>query len=203
MQNVLHFEEAKLLVALSGISRRRRSLFAAMIATRLLPSFEAYAIGAKAPGIEELRSALDHLWVQIEKESATEASSEETNNYIQTVISLIPDEDDGNRLAAQADDAASALAYALRSLNDPNPQEAAWAARTAYDSADNLVISRDDVKIGGSAEEAILQDPLIQSELCRQREDLGVATSSALSPAFLMQLRQSCLDWGNHFYVRA
>lgn len=204
MKNLLRFEEAKLVAALDGMPARRRSLFAAMIATRLAPGFEMYAANAKDSGLEELYSALDHLWTQIGEETASEKSSEKTSEQIGTVLELIPDDDNGSPFfCAQADDAAAALAYALRSLSDPSSREAAWAAKRSYESADNLVIGRPDVEIGGSAEEAILQDPLIQSELSRQLEDLELAASSSLSSLSLKQLRESCLIWGKNFYAQA
>ena len=197
MMDILRFDEAKLIAALGQLSARRRSLFAALVATRLSGAFEIYARDAGAP-LDGIRAASDHLWRQVESELSSNAV--ETEGQIEAVLALISDEDSSAAYGAQAEDAAAALAYALRSVMDPNPQEAAWTARRAYECVDNLVISRESVEIGGPAEERIVQDPLIQSELARQREDLETATLSALDPAILVRHREDCTRWGMNFF---
>ena len=56
-------------------------------------------------------------------------------------MGLLPAESDdwviGNALA---DDALSSLAYAIRCSLTPEPQEAAWAARRAYEAADQAAM---------------------------------------------------------------
>nr|WP_283254668.1 DUF416 family protein [Luteimonas galliterrae] len=174
----------------------RRSLFAAMVATRLSVGYESYA----GVGSGKFKAGLDYLWANLDAKGSTQ----DVSRYVEEAIALIPEESDAQRpFAAQADNAASALAYALRSLIDRNPQEAAWAARVAYESADNLVIQRADVEIGGEeAENRIIEDPLIQSELDRQRLDVEIAATSALDEATFERLRAECREWGLNFFGR-
>lgn len=191
---MLSFNEQDLKNKLADMPAVRRSLFAAMIATRLSVGYESYA-GDNST----FQAALNYLW----KNLGANPSAEEVSRYVEEVIALIPEEDEEpRRFAAQADDAAAALAYALRSLADPNPQEAAWAARRAYESADNLVTQRANVEIGGKAEEQILQEPLIQSELDRQHVDAEIAASSPLDERALENLRAECRGWGLSYFRR-
>lgn len=190
---MLIFDEQALKDQLTGMAEVRRSLFAAMIATRLSAGYESYAGTYEG----KFKEALDYLWTNL----GTKVSAEDVSRYVEEVIALIPEESEAQRpLAAQADDAAAALAYALRSLIDRSPQEAAWAARRAYESADNLVIQRADVEIGGEAESRIIEDPLIQSELDRQHLDVEIAATSALDEATLERLRAECRGWGVNFF---
>jgi len=192
---MFNFDEKELKDKLAGVANVRRSLFAAMVATRLSVGYEFYAGGDSG----KFNAALDYLW----KSLGAEVSVDEVGHYVDEAIALIPGESEGpRRFAAQADDAAAALAYALRSLIDPSPQEAAWAARRAYESADNLVIQRTGVEIGGEAENRVIEDPLIQSELERQQFDVEVAMSSPLDGTTLGSLRSECHSWGTKFFSK-
>jgi hypothetical protein len=86
-------------------------------------------------------------------------------------MSLIPGENDQPWIEEQAyaEDAASAVAYALRALESGEPQEAAWAARRAYEAVDHHVMSR----LGIKGESHVLGHPLVQAELSRQQRDLS------------------------------
>ena len=199
---IFQFDEPKLVAKLQDMPSIRRTLFAAMVATRLAPSYRIYAATAGDSALETFNSSLEYLWACARGERDFVRFAGETSERIAETLALIPDEDDLNFFSAQADDAAGALAYALRSLNDPNPQEAAWAARRAYESADNLVISRAEVEIGGTAEEYILRDPLIQTELARQDEDLRVAATVVMESSALEQVRSGCAEWGKTFFEK-
>lgn len=73
-----------------------------------------------------------------------------------------------------ADDAAGAVAYALRCRLTGLSQEAVWAARRAYDAADTVASARyDDAGMNAPGiEDSIAADDLIQQELGRQEDDL-------------------------------
>lgn len=203
MAPILAFDEAKLVADLRGMPPVRRSVFAALVATRLAPSFEIYASGSGREGADTLHSALSYLWSFLGSGDIASNVVAVTQQQIEVVMGLIPSEDDYPApFAAQAEDAAAALAYALRSVNDPNPQEAAWAARRAYESADNLVISRPGVRIGGWDEGRILQNKLIQVELQQQRADIESAATLPLEPAALERAKGERLAWGRQFYAQ-
>jgi hypothetical protein len=195
--DILSFNEAALIAKLSQLTAQRQSLFAALVATRLSVAYEIYAHHAGLPS-QGFRMASDYLWRQIEREIPFNGI--EVDAQIEIVMALIPDEDSSWTFTTQANDAIAALAYALGSIKNANPQEVAWTARRAYECVDNLVISREDVEIGGAAEERILQDPLIQTELARQHRDLETAAVSSLDSVVLLRHRDECLSWGVKFF---
>jgi hypothetical protein len=83
--------------------------------------------------------------------------------------------------------------YAYRCRQNEEAQEAAWAARHAYEAIDNWVINREDIDISErGAEQRVLSHPLVQAELARQRRDLeellGVRDEGAVADA-LVRLR--------------
>ncbi len=195
--DILSFNEMTLIAKLRQLTVQRQSLFAALVATRLSVAYEIYAHDAGLSS-QAFRAASDYLWRQIERDIPVNGI--EIDAQIELVTALISDEDSSRTCTAQADDAVAALAYALASVKNANPQEAAWAARRAYECVDDLVISREDVEIGGAAEERILQDPLIQTELVRQQRDLETAAVSSLDSMMLLQHRKECVSWGMKFF---
>ena len=72
------------------------------------------------------------------------------------------------------DDAVTAALYSFRTLNADGAESAGWAAETAYNARDRVVVERLQVKSPAAEDEAIiLAHPLIQEELIRQREDMA------------------------------
>jgi hypothetical protein len=102
-------------------------------------------------------------------------SAEELLASEATCMALIPQEDEEPWVPEQvyAEDAVSALAYAVRTGRTSDSREAAWAARCAYDSLDHFVINHEniDTNIAG-AERRVQSHPLVQAELRRQANDL-------------------------------
>ena len=97
---------------------------------------------------------------------------------IDACMALIPREDDGPWFTEQAsaEDAGASVGYALRCRQSGQAQEAAWAARRAYEALDHYVINRGDIDTNKpGAEERVLGHPAVQGELARQRRDLDEA----------------------------
>lgn len=195
--NILSFNEGALIAKLRQLNAQRRSLFAALIATRLSVAYENCACDAGL-SLQGFRAAREYLWSKIGYE--VPSNDIEIDAQIKFVMELIPDEDSSLTCTAQAEDAIVALAYALASTKNANPQEVAWVARRAYECVDNLVISREGVEIGGAAEERILRDPLIQTELVRQQHDLETAAESPLDSVTLLRHREECVSWSMKFF---
>jgi hypothetical protein len=97
-------------------------------------------------------------------------SGEQVREDLSRCMELIPGEDEEPSVDEQAyaDDAASAIAYALRTLDSGESQEAAWAARRAYEAADHHVMYR----LGLEGESQVLAHPVVQTELSRQHRDI-------------------------------
>jgi uncharacterized protein YjaG (DUF416 family) len=163
----LRFNEQGLVDKLNGLSPAFRVLFAGIAAERLLPAYLSYSHLTGRGNPIALKSALDRLWRDLEGHPMDHGQVQET---ISLVMTLIPTEDNASSLPerAWAEDAAAAVAYALRCRENGQSIEAAWAARRAYEAVDNFVIT----KTGTGANEEVLSSPPVQAELSRQCRDL-------------------------------
>ena len=143
---------------MSAAGARARSLFAAACAERL---FGLYALG----GRERLRAALDLAWAESDDAAALESARVAAE-------ALVPAEDDDwVEASTYAQNAAAAVAYALRTRLTDHPQEAAWAARQVYDAADHAAQQR----VEGFDEDALAAQPVVQEALAGIAADLETA----------------------------
>jgi uncharacterized protein YjaG (DUF416 family) len=175
----LKFNETQLVRHVERLSPRLRVAFAAASAERLLPAYVHFAQQTGRADAAVLAELLDRLWQDLQGDRM---SAQEVQDRLNRCMALIPDEDEDEdqsseeyvaAMEAQADHAASALAYAYRCRQNEAAQEAAWAARRAYEAVDHWVINRDDIDISKrGAEQRVLSHPLVQAELARQRRDL-------------------------------
>lgn len=120
-----------------------------------------------------LRMILEQLWLDLERKK--EMTDQDVRENLNLCMKLIPQEDDEPWVPEQAaaEDAASALAYAIRCRQSGDAQEAAWAARCAYEALDHFVIDQESIDTNVSGGEGrVLAHPLVQLELARQRRDL-------------------------------
>jgi uncharacterized protein YjaG (DUF416 family) len=170
---ILSFDEESLTTELDRIALPLRVVFAATVAERLLPVYVSFSHKAGRGNPDRLTEILDRLWRDIQ---GTRMDPEELQQNIDLSSDLIPREDDIPWIPDQAwtEDAVAAVTFALRSRQNGKSQEAAWAARRAYEALDHFVISHENIdpNIVG-AEEQILSNPLIQDELMRQQRDFG------------------------------
>ena len=172
---MFRFEEAQLVAELDRLPLQLRVAFAAACAERLLPAYVAFSAQTGRGNPAALRDILTRVWDDLCGNQMTDG---EVQANIDTCMGLIPHEDEGPWVMEQAaaEDAGSALAYALRCRQNGQGQEAAWAARCAYEALDHHVINRDDVDMNvPGAEARVLADPLVQAEFGRQRQDLDEA----------------------------
>ncbi len=185
---VLHYDEAGLVGALGRVSAQLRAAFAAACAERLLPAYVAFSARTGRGDPAALAEILERIWKDVlgDKRDVKEVRAE-----LARCMALIPGGNDERWVDEQAyaDDAASAVAYTLRTLESGEPQEAAWAARRAYEALDHHVMHR----LGIEGEDQILRHPLVQAELSRQRRDLdallGVARDTDRSTQVIAELR--------------
>jgi uncharacterized protein YjaG (DUF416 family) len=166
------YNEQVLIERLRKIPSESRVAFALLCAERLFPNYQAFHDATGKGSFSALTSISDRLWKDI---SGERMALEEVRMALQACMELIPGEDDApeSPLHAYAEDAASALAYALRTRLSGESQEAAWAARRAYESLDHYVIHHKALDLNEpQAEEQVVRHPLIQAELVRQQRDL-------------------------------
>lgn len=184
---MLTFDETSLVEELATVPGSARMAFAAAAATRQLAGYERIARD------RQLRMLVVELWSAIQQPAVDAAA---WSAKLEEVIALLPGEnDDWDTGRALADDALSSLAYAIRCLLKPEPQEAAWAARRAYEAADQAAIRLSGLQPGiPSNETSILAHEVVQRELSRQRSDLQLLHSGSLDEVERISFQSQLLN---------
>lgn len=168
----LRFNEQALVKELDRLPSPLRVVFAAASAERLLPAYTRFSRRTGRGDATALTAILERLWQDIQ---GSRMDAQQVQENVDVSMSLIPQEDSGPWAPDQAwaEDAAAAVTYALRCRQSGQSQEAAWAARRAYEALDHFVISQEGIEATkAGAEEQVLAHPLVQAELLRQRHDL-------------------------------
>jgi uncharacterized protein YjaG (DUF416 family) len=170
--NLIHYNEQELIRRLEQLSPTLRAVFAAACAERLLPAYFSFSEQTGKGDSSQLAMILERLWADLQ---GNPMSTEEMRANLDVCMSLVPQEGEDLWVDEQvyAEDAAAALAYALRCRQSGESQEAAWAARRAYEAVDYYVINRVgiDVNQPGGEEQALSND-IVQTELVRQYRDI-------------------------------
>jgi uncharacterized protein YjaG (DUF416 family) len=168
----LQFNEQWLIKKLDELSPSLKVLFAAIAAERLSLAYLNYSRLTGRGDPTALRAALERLWRDIEGEHM---DGKQIQERLELVMKLMPREEDGSWIPEQAsaEDAAAAVAYALRCRENGQSTDSAWAARRAYEAVDHFVIAKMGIDISRpGANEAVLSSRLVQAELARQRRDI-------------------------------
>ncbi|WP_148289873.1 DUF416 family protein, partial [Ideonella sp. B508-1] len=173
------FDENALVGELGALSSQARIAFAAAAATRQLSNYERLARESDADRKQRPREIAVQLWTDLQTAVVDRAV---WSARLDEVMSLLPEESDNWMIGhALADDALSSLAYAIRCLLTPEPQEAAWAARRAYEAADQAAIRALGVQPGLPNTEAVIKSHgYVQRELARQRNDLSLLRADSI-----------------------
>jgi uncharacterized protein YjaG (DUF416 family) len=168
---ILRFDEPLLRGQLDVLPREHRAAFAAACAERLFPAYERFSREAGGGGAETLRAGLNRLWDDL---TGNPWSELELRASAKKFLALIPDEnkDTWADSLPSAQDAATALVYALEARVKSGSKEAGWSARCAYDALDRFVMHDDSGVVVTANEQRLLEHPLVQAELGRQRRDL-------------------------------
>ena len=160
------YDEPSLVLALTELETGCLVAFATAAATRQLSVYEYFMKDASGVCPLRPRAILSSLWTIL---STRPVDAAYWSAVLDEVMSMIPDEG----TAPLADDGVSSLAYSIRCLLNRDPQEAAWAARRAYEAADQAAIWDLDVQVGLPETEAALQAHVfVQRELALQALDL-------------------------------
>lgn len=196
----LRYDEASIISGLDHLPPPLRSAFAFFCAARLIPAYKAFHDRTCRGDFEAVRALADKLWTDLL--NGYRMSTEELTTAIDEGMALLPSEhEEGwDETEPYAEGAASALIYSFRARLTEAAQEAAWAARCAYDAFDHLVQDRAGIDPTTPEDEAaILSHPLMQRELGRQLRDLqelaelprlDVADASARLEAMLTRARR-------------
>lgn len=198
---MLRYDEPALVRDLARVRSNARVGFAATCAERLFPAYVDFCAASGRGDRGVLAEVLERLWQHL---LGVEMTKEEVRSELSRCMALVPGDDDGPRVNEQAcaGDAVAAVAYALRALETSEPQEAAWAARRAYEAADRFVIDRLDVRLDVGGEARVLAHPIVQAEISRQLRDLRelLATQPA-STELLVRLRDRAREESRSFFA--
>lgn len=180
----MKFDESILVRELSHLSEDRVISFAAACSDRLVLSTVIREGSTAIPSL--LSDASEAIWEGIRGHFRKDTESLEDQ-----LLDAIPNEDDESSFdAAVIEDTCAALVYALRSLRGQAAQNAAYAARRAYETADRYASQFiNEIEYSGAAESQILNHPVVQQELQRQARDLQVITSGS-NASFDLTLKQ-------------
>ncbi len=196
---MLRFDEKTLTAALERLPQPLRAAFAAACAERLMPAYDAFSRSSGRGDPIALREILSRLWDDLAGNAMTSA---ELKSRIDDCMKLIPREDEGVWIPQQAaaEDAAAAVAYALRCRQNGRSQEAAWSARRLYEAHDHYVVTNGniDTNVAG-AEALVLKHPLIQTELMRQQRDLDELSNVGSVANAVSTLRARAMTEGISF----
>jgi uncharacterized protein YjaG (DUF416 family) len=190
---MLDFDEVRLTNRLEKMNPIARVVFAASCATRLLPSFEEYALSFSPNKLGTLRKVLDQIWLLLARGMWHDSSLQDT---LEEVMAIIPEEHDSwTPLHAYAEDAVAATAYTLRTLLSSDAKEAGWAARRCYEAVDLAAQGKIDFQPGNkNSEFQLLSHPLIQSELARQEEDMSDLECLSSNEDVFSKIRERALS---------
>jgi len=169
---MIKFDEKRLIADLRKMPDQTCAAFAAAAATRQLCSYERTAKGERRKSRSRPREILNKLWDDLLKGAIDPG---EWEALLREAEGLLIDEDDIAVIGgAWADDAIASLLYAIRSVLGEKSQEAAWAARRAYEAAYRAATRALKLKsIRPEDISAINSHSFVQRELARQADDLG------------------------------
>jgi uncharacterized protein YjaG (DUF416 family) len=175
------FDERTVITRLSRMNAHSKVMFALCCATRQLNAWNEFSRRLAPEKLDIFRDVLEKIW----KSLNTNVVPIGWKMTLDEVMTLLPEEQDGwAPFHVYADHAVSSLAYTLRCLIDSKEQEAAWAARRAYEAADQGAIRHLDIQPGTpESEKHLLSSVIVQRELSRQEYDLALIERLDVSEA--------------------
>ena len=172
MTSMFRFDQAELTGKLDQLLPSLRVIFAASCAERLLPAYTTFSCLARQGEPETIKRSLARLWEAIAGDSMT---GDEMQTSIDACMALIPHGDEDISLdieTAYAEDAATAVVYALTCLQNGSSQEAMWTAQCASEAIGYFATHREKIDVKPGAASRVYAHPLIQVELARQCRDI-------------------------------
>jgi len=180
--SILRFDEKELLARLRALPNHLRVVFGAACAERQLPNYLRFSTRTHQGNPDALAHTLGCLW---DDALGKAAPDRQLRRDLDTCMSLLPDEDSAEPdVVYPAEDAVSAIVYAISARLDADPLQAVWAAQAADDSLDHHVQEILGIEsFGRREEERLLAHPLLQAEFQRQQADLSQLEQLAKNPS--------------------
>jgi len=172
------FDEASLLKQLTHLPAVSRLVLALCCTTRQSGAYEHFAERFAPETQSYVKGIIVQLWDMV---VGDEFDKTDWEVVLEKVMELLPEEQEQwEPFLVYAEHAISSLAYTIRCLLKSEAQEAVWAARRAYEAADQAAIRDLGVQTGSADSEArILAHPIVQRELQRQERDLRLLQSTS------------------------
>lgn len=163
----IRYDEQEIIRKLNQLDPKCRVAFAAACAERQIPSYVVFSKQTGRGNPDVLIDILERVWSDLPDGNMPQDALQ---RELSRCMALLPQEEEGPWINEQAyaEDAVSAVAYALRARSTGDSQEAAYAARVAYEAVDHHVINR----LGIESDDHVLAHPVVQAELARQHRDL-------------------------------
>ncbi len=132
------YNEAVIRSRVEGLPGIRRVAFASACAEWLVECYQEFAARSSQGDPERLRSALNMAWALADGDSL---GQDMVDNERVAAELLVPNDqdDDWSDWSPIAQNAAAAVAYALRTALLDDPQQAVWGARQLYEAGDYLI----------------------------------------------------------------
>jgi len=164
------FNQEALNKNLESLPAWKKFVFALSVCERLYPNFVRFCDEVGFSGQDKLRVCLDSAWESVE---LGELDVDYSLNA-QACESLAPDTEDYETvLASSALDAAASISYLMSYFVEQDNELFLEIASLACDSVDMFVQELEDLNPQDSKlEDKILEHPLMQLELSRQRSDI-------------------------------
>lgn len=185
------FSYTRTLQFISSLAAHQQLAVGAACCERMLPNYAVFLAEEAWGDLTPLRAALDAAWDACMR--GTTSTSIDIDQAISQCSAAIPDGDTFSSLhVSAAQDAACSVCLLLGFLRDLDPERIARILRFSTDSVDLIVQELDEMDTRDpKREQKILQHPLMQQELVRQRRDLsGAGRIPADDQAALAAFRQ-------------
>lgn len=167
MRSAAVFDGERLRAELSALTRRQRVAFAATCVEVLIPWYGRFAALEGVGDPEFVRAATDAVWSQLEQPGSGIDPARLPS--VATIKELLPQEEDWNEWAPQAEDTVAALVFLLELAHTDDVRFAVYAARRTYSAVDELAARQADLCVlDAAARSALLESPPVQTELRRQ-----------------------------------
>ncbi len=162
----------KLTSSLRSLPHRKQLAFAASVAERLLPNYEAFFRESGWGDPRVIRSGLDAVWAFVRRR---QLSADVVQSLERAITKVTPEPGEfESALASAALDAANAVNQSLTCCLRQDPKKVAEIASFARDTIDMFIQVRDGLQYGGADFEThIERDPLMLTELRRQADALA------------------------------
>src|SRR5262245_53604306 len=187
---MLTFDRARLRSDLEGLDRWQVVAFAGTCAEVLIPGYRRFAELEEVGDVDLLNAVLDAAWAALPEDASAELPVPSPD----TILGLLPQEEDWNEWAPQAENAVAAVHFVAKLQDSGDVDLAVREAQQAYEAVEELVARQapDGGLLDAAARTRLLESDPVQAELERQEQVVRTLRESPDDRrALLAELRRS------------